>query len=184
MDAFIHLPIPPPWQVVRNASALADALVSKGYSLVSGGTDNHLVLVDVKKSHGIDGARVEKVLELASIATNKNTVPGDKSALVPGGVRLGTPALTTRGMDEQNMATVADMFDRGVKAAMEVRDIVSPTSKKVKDFRSHLDQDKEQYTSINSLRQDVEEFAHTFPVIGFTEESMRYSDTYKAPESN
>jgi glycine hydroxymethyltransferase len=161
---------------------LADALVNKGYSLVSGGTDNHLVLVDVKQSHGIDGARVEKVLELASIATNKNTVPGDKSALVPGGVRLGTPALTTRGMDEQDMATVADMFDRGVQCAVQVRDVVTPTSKKVKDFRAHLDKDPQQYASINSLRQDVEEFAHEFPVIGFTEESMRYQDTYKAPQ--
>lgn len=169
-------------QVLRNSSALADALVSKGYTLVSGGTDNHLVLVDVKQSHGIDGARVEKVLEMASIATNKNTVPGDKSAMVPGGVRLGTPALTTRGFEEKDMITVADMFDRGVKAAIQVRDIVTPTSKKVKDFRAHLDQDIEQYASINSLRQDVEEFAHDFPVIGFTEESMRYEDTYKAPQ--
>ena len=60
-----------------------------GYSLVSGGTDNHLVLVDLKKSRKIDGARVEAVLELANIALNKNTVPGDKSALTPSGVRIG-----------------------------------------------------------------------------------------------
>ena len=74
----------------------ADAMTSRGYSLVSGGTENHLLLVDLKPK-GIDGARVESVLEMANIALNKNTVPGDKSAFIPGGIRVGTPALTSRG---------------------------------------------------------------------------------------
>jgi glycine hydroxymethyltransferase len=64
--------------------------MDKGYTLVSGGTDNHLVLVDLKPQ-GVDGSRVERVLELAHIAANKNTVPGDVSAMVPGGVRMGEP---------------------------------------------------------------------------------------------
>jgi glycine hydroxymethyltransferase len=67
------------------------ALMEKGYTLVSGGTDNHLVLVDLKPQ-GVDGSRVERVLELAHIAANKNTVPGDVSAMVPGGVRMGEPS--------------------------------------------------------------------------------------------
>ena len=79
-----------------NSARFAKALQSRGYSLVGGGTENHLVLVDVKKSRGIDGARVERVLELANIAVNKNTVPGDTSALMPGGIRMGAPALTSR----------------------------------------------------------------------------------------
>ena len=75
---------------------MADVLLKQKYQLVGGGTDNHLVLVNLKKSRGLDGARVERVLELANIAANKNTVPGDVSAMTPGGIRMGTPALTTR----------------------------------------------------------------------------------------
>jgi glycine hydroxymethyltransferase len=70
--------------------------MGRGYHLVGGGTDNHLVLVDVKKSRGVDGARVERVLELVNISVNKNTVPGDTSAMMPGGIRMGAPAMTTR----------------------------------------------------------------------------------------
>lgn len=83
-------------QVLKNSKAFAKNLTSRGYHLVGGGTDNHLVLVDVKKSRGIDGARVERVLELINISVNKNTVPGDTSAMMPGGIRMGAPAMTTR----------------------------------------------------------------------------------------
>merc|ERR1712094_163224 len=76
----------------------------------------HLVLVDLKNSKKIDGARVEAVLEKANIALNKNTIPGDKSALSPGGVRMGAPALTSRGFDEADFETVVDLFDRGVRS--------------------------------------------------------------------
>ena len=76
-----------------------------GYNLVSGGTDNHLVLVDLKPC-GVDGARVEWVLDLAHITLNKNSVAGDTSALVPGGIRIGTPALTTRGFMEADFEQV------------------------------------------------------------------------------
>jgi len=88
-------------QVLSNSKHFADALIKRGYSLVGGGTENHLVLVNLKKStasagKGVDGAKVERVMELANLAANKNTVPGDVSALAPGGIRMGTPALTTR----------------------------------------------------------------------------------------
>merc|ERR1712182_174977 len=86
-----------------------------------GGTDNHLVLVDLKNSKKIDGARVEAVLEQANIALNKNTIPGDKSALSPGGVPMGAPALTSRGFDEADFETVVDLFDRGVQIALDVK---------------------------------------------------------------
>ena len=76
-----------------------------GYNLVSGGTDNHLVLVDLKPC-GVDGARVEWVLDEAHITLNKNSVAGDTSALVPGGIRIGTPALTTRGFMESDFELV------------------------------------------------------------------------------
>ena len=82
-----------------------------GYTLVSGGTDNHLVLVDLKPS-GVDGARAQSVLDLASITLNKNSVPGDKSAIIPGGVRIGSPALTTRGFKQDDFVKIADFLDR------------------------------------------------------------------------
>ena len=82
-----------------------------GYKLVSGGTDNHLVLVDLKPA-GIDGARVQGVLDLASITLNKNSVPGDTSAIVRGGIRIGTPGLTTRGFKAADFARVAEYIDR------------------------------------------------------------------------
>lgn len=81
---------------------MAEALLKKNYTLVSGGTDNHLVLLDLR-SKGLDGARMESVLELSNIYVNKNTVPGDKSALIPSGLRLGTPALTIRGLVEKDI---------------------------------------------------------------------------------
>jgi glycine hydroxymethyltransferase len=92
-------------QVLANASAFAAALQRGGFTLVSGGTDNHLVLVDLR-AQGMDGARVERVCELAGLSVNKNTVPGDKSALVPSGIRMGTPALSSRGLDEADFGVV------------------------------------------------------------------------------
>ena len=79
---------------------------------MEGGTDNHLMLVDLRPMK-TEGAMVEKVLEDASIAVNKNTCPGDKSALRPSGLRLGTPALTSRGLTELHMEKVADFVHRG-----------------------------------------------------------------------
>ncbi|KAJ1825849.1 Serine hydroxymethyltransferase, cytosolic, partial [Coemansia sp. RSA 2703] len=88
-------------QVLDNAQAFAKAFTQRDYTLVTGGTDTHLLLVNLLASKGIDGARVERVLEMAKIAANKNTVPGDRSAMVPGGLRMGTPAMTTRGLKEK-----------------------------------------------------------------------------------
>jgi glycine hydroxymethyltransferase len=94
-------------QVIDNAAALADGLKEQGFRLVSGGTDNHLMLVDVF-SKGITGKVAEKVLEQAGITVNKNTIPFDKNPpLVASGIRIGTPALTTRGMLEAEMKTIA-----------------------------------------------------------------------------
>lgn len=75
---------------------MATSLLAKDYQLVSGGTDNHLVLVDLKNK-GVDGSRLESVLEYCNIYINKNTVPGDSRPLFPTGMRLGSPAMTTRG---------------------------------------------------------------------------------------
>ncbi|MEW6733718.1 MAG: serine hydroxymethyltransferase [Acidobacteriota bacterium] len=97
-------------QVVKNATALANSLKTHGFRLVSGGTDNHLILVDVT-TKAITGKIAEKALENAGITVNKNTIPFDKNPpLVASGIRIGTPALTTRGMSEVEMQTIAGWF--------------------------------------------------------------------------
>jgi glycine/serine hydroxymethyltransferase len=97
-------------QVIANAQALGEGLAAHGFHLVSGGTDNHLLLVDLRPSHAdLTGKDAEAALEAAGITVNKNTVPGEtRSPFVTSGLRIGTPALTTRGMAEGQMAQVAD----------------------------------------------------------------------------
>lgn len=99
-------------QVMRNASALAESLLGKGYGIVSGGTDNHCFLVDLR-SKGITGKDAENALVAADITVNKNMVPyDDKSPFVTSGIRIGTPAVTTRGLKEEHMPVVARLIDR------------------------------------------------------------------------
>ena len=94
-------------QVVKNADTLANALIEEGFDIVSGGTDNHLMLVDLKK-YDLTGKEAEKVLDSVHITCNKNTVPNDpKSPFVTSGLRLGTPAVTTRGLKEDDMKVIA-----------------------------------------------------------------------------
>ncbi|XP_035244430.1 serine hydroxymethyltransferase, mitochondrial isoform X1 [Anguilla anguilla] len=149
-------------QVLRNAKAMADALLKRGYTLVSGGTDNHLVLVDLRPQ-GMDGARAERVLELVSVTANKNTCPGDKSALTPGGLRLGTPALTSRQFKEADFEKVVEFMDEGIKIALDVK----KKTGKLQDFKNFLLQDPETVGRLADLRQRVEAFARPFPMPGF-----------------
>jgi glycine hydroxymethyltransferase len=160
--------------VLANAKALADRLGQPresgglGYNIVSGGTDTHLVLVDLKDK-GLDGARVERVLELVGVASNKNTVPGDKSAMKPGGLRMGTPAMTTRGFQPEDFKRVADIVHRAVGITLDVdkaaredaekRERKSPGS--VKAFTEYL-KDGSEVTDIVQLRKEVEDWVGTF----------------------
>src|SRR5438046_2388550 len=98
-------------QVVKNAQALAAALVERGYAIVSGGTDTHLMLVDLR-SKQVTGKDAQELLDRAGITVNKNTIPGDpQKAFVTSGIRIGTPAVTTRGFTETEMLKVADFID-------------------------------------------------------------------------
>ena len=128
-------------QVVRNAQALGAGLAERGFQLVSGGTDNHLLLVDLRGSHeDLTGKDAERALEAAGITVNKNTVPGEtRSPFVTSGLRIGTPALTTRGMKEPEMEAVAGWIDRVLQA---------PT-------------DEER---LRSVRGEVEEMCADFPL--------------------
>ena len=104
-------------QVIKNSQALAKALVAKEYQIVSGGTDNHLVLIDLRNKN-ISGKKAEQALVMADITVNKNMVPyDDKSAFVTSGIRLGVPAITTRGMQEEHMQFVVNSIDRALMNA-------------------------------------------------------------------
>jgi glycine hydroxymethyltransferase len=98
-------------QIAMNAKALAASLERKGYRIVSGGTDNHLMLVDLR-SKGLNGKQAQEILDLAGITVNKNSIPFDTEPVVKGGgIRVGTPAVTTRGMKEEEMMEIADLMD-------------------------------------------------------------------------
>lgn len=112
---------------------------------------------------GIDGARAERVLELVSITANKNTCPGDKSALTPGGLRLGAPALTSRQFKEADFVQVVEFMDEGFKIALDVK----KKTGKLQDFKNFLLQDPETMARIADLRHRVEVFARPFPMPGF-----------------
>ena len=160
-------------QVLSNSARFAEALSQRGYELVSGGTSNHLVLFNLK-NRGIDGSRVERVMELSHIAANKNTVPGDVSALVPGGIRMGTPALTSRGFTEDDFEKVAEYFDHAVQLAVKAK--AATKGKKLVDFKNTLETNEEIKQEIANLKHEVEEFAKTFPTIGFEKSTMKYQD--------
>jgi len=128
-------------QIVKNARAFATALQSKGYRLVSGGTDNHLILVDLRpRSATLTGAEAEKALEAAGIISNKNGIPNDpRPPMQTSGVRLGTPATTTRGLKEADYTTVADFLDRAITA-------------------------KDDAAALAKIRGEVAEFCKKFPL--------------------
>ena len=99
-------------QIQLNAQAMAKAFVAKGYNIISGGTDNHLMLIDLRNKN-LTGKKAQETLDKAHITLNKNAVPfDDKSPFVTSGIRVGVPAITTRGMKEADMQTVVDLIDK------------------------------------------------------------------------
>ncbi|XP_004405196.1 PREDICTED: serine hydroxymethyltransferase, cytosolic isoform X2 [Odobenus rosmarus divergens] len=151
-------------QVVANCRVLAETLMELGYKVVTGGSDNHLILVDLR-SKGTDGGRAEKVLEACSIACNKNTCPGDKSALRPSGLRLGTPALTSRGLLEKEFQKVAQFIHRGIELTLQIQNDVGARAT-LKEFREKLAGDEKHQRAVRALREEVESFASLFPLPG------------------
>jgi glycine hydroxymethyltransferase len=127
-------------QIVSNAAALADALVKRGFQLVSGKTENHLILLDVMSSHGIDGKTFEEALDKIGLNLNANAIPHDTlPPFRPSGVRLGTPAITTRGLRKSDMDLVADWMERALTA-------------------------RDDAAALEELRREVREFAIRYPL--------------------
>ena len=137
-------------KIVENAKALAARLISDGFVLQGGGTENHLVLVDVKKSFKIDGKFFERALDMVGLTLNANALPNDKSAAFrPSGVRLGTPAITTRGMGEAEMIKIADWM----KEVAEIC-IKAGSEDKLEDFSDEL----------GKIHDEVKALALEFPL--------------------
>lgn len=149
-------------QVVSNARTMCKTLQDKGYNIVSGGTDNHLVLIDLRNK-GINGARGDYVLEEVGIAVNKNTCPGDKSALNPSGLRLGTPPLTSRNLKNDDIVKVIEFFDEAICIAQEAN---KNSGNLLKDFKATISTE-EYKNKLKSLKLRVEEYAVQFPLPGF-----------------
>mmetsp|Transcript_9147 Transcript_9147/g.16366 ORF Transcript_9147/g.16366 Transcript_9147/m.16366 type:complete len:476 (+) Transcript_9147:107-1534(+) len=163
-------------QVKANAKALADKLASLGYTIASGGTENHLVLWDLKPQ-GITGSKYEKACDAVCITLNKNCVPGDRSAVTPGGVRIGAPALTTRKMVEADFEQIAQFLHEVLQAALKIQEKSGP---KLKDFAAMLESDAE----LKAIRERVNKFATSFPMPGFDVKDMKYQDPSGPPASS
>ena len=154
-------------QVKANASALADQLkTAHGYTIATGGTVNHLVLWDLKPQL-LTGSKMQTVCDHCSITLNKNAVLGDKSALTPGGVRVGSPALTTRGLKEVHFREVADFLHRAVTIALKLQ---ATSGKLLKDFDIAVKASPE----VHQLQVDVQKFITQFPMPGFDTATMKY----------
>ena len=137
-------------QIVKNAKALASALSERGFILQGGGTENHLILLRVEEGFGVNGKFYEKALDMVGLTLNANALPGDKGgAFRPGGVRLGTPAITTRGMGLAEMEQIAEWMKRVVDICVEAGD-----EENLPEFEEQLEK----------IRAEVKEMAVQFPV--------------------
>lgn len=172
-------------QVQQNARALARCLQNHNYTIVTNGTDNHIVLWDVHNT-GLSGAKLEKALEWCEISANKNAIFGDTSALSPGGVRLGTPAMTTRGMNATDMMWVGNIIHEIVQLAQQVHvscqkinhhsyqvsavseeRLQDPAPKPAKLHQFIAEAQNEPYwSSFVKLREEVTRYVKKFPMPG------------------
>lgn len=146
-------------QVKKNAKVLAQQLIDYGYSISTNGTDNHIVLVNLRNKD-ITGSKVEKICERVHISVNKNSVFGDTSALNPGGIRLGTPPLTSRNFKDKEFENVALFLHECIELAIEIQ---KDSGKKMKDFIEYLEHEKYK-SKLDSLKERVITFSESFPL--------------------
>ncbi|KAI0475489.1 serine hydroxymethyltransferase [Xylariaceae sp. FL0804] len=148
-------------KVVANAKALEKKFKELGYKLVSDGTDSHMVLLDLRPQ-AVDGARLEAVLEQINIACNKNSIPGDRSALTPYGIRIGSPAMTSRGFGEKDFERVGDYIDLSIKLCKEIQAGLPKEANKLKDFKAKVASGEVE--KINETKKEISTWCQTFPL--------------------
>jgi len=144
--------------VAENAKVLCDEMQKKGYPIVGNGTSNHLSIVNVKEK-GIDGARVDYFCSKVNISINKNVIPGGQNAVVPGGVRLGSPAMTTRGCTKKDFVEIANYLDRAIQMSMEFK----KDKQKLENYKQSVDEAIKSNDKVKSFKREVEEFSSKFP---------------------
>lgn len=151
-------------QIVRNAKALAEGLMKRGIKLVTQGTDNHMILIDLKPYGKGKGIFVQEALDLANIIVNKNTLPADPSSpFYPSGIRLGTPAITTRGLQEKEMETLAEWISKvivPVAPKYRLPEDKAAIKRYLTDFRQELAHD----TVITNIKKEVLALCAKFPL--------------------
>ena len=152
-------------QIVKNAKVLAEELMKKGIKLVSDGTDNHMILIDLTPYGKGIGVFLQEALDMAGITVNKNTIPQDPfSPYFPSGVRLGTPAITTRGMQEEEMKIIANWITQVVN---EIKTYKLPESKEERrEYRKKFREEMAKNEAILKIKQQVLEFSKKFPIPG------------------
>ena len=141
-------------QVKKNAKVMAEEFIKKGYKVCTNGTDNHLILIDLNPLN-ITGSKIEKICEYVDISINKNSVAGDKSALSPCGIRIGTPALTTRGFKENDFIKVVEFIDNVIQIAL---DIQIQSGAKLVDFVNMMESNSE----LLNIKKNINDFANCF----------------------
>jgi len=150
-------------QIVKNAKALAKELMKKGVKLVSNGTDNHMILIDLTPEGPGRGIFLQEALDMAGITVNKNTIPADPSSpFYPSGVRLGTPAITTRGMKEKEMEVIADWIAQVVNLIKiyKLPETKEEKAKYLKEFREYIANNE----TIKKIKKEILEFGKKFPI--------------------
>ncbi|KAL6938024.1 glycine hydroxymethyltransferase shm1 [Hanseniaspora osmophila] len=152
-------------QIVSNAKVLAQKLIDLGFKLVSEGTDNHLILIDLS-NFGIDGARLETLLEIINISANKNTIPTDKSALFPSGLRIGTPAMTTRQFGPAEFEKVAEFLSKAVKLSIALKSREETSTNTAKAHLAAFKKLCSENEEVKQLAKEVADFAGQYPVPG------------------
>lgn len=141
-------------QVKKNCQTMVNELLKKNYKLCTNGSDNHLILIDLRDKK-ITGSKIEKICDFVDISINKNAVPGDKSALTPGGIRIGTPALTSRGLKENDFIKVTEYLDQVIKIGIEIQAI---SGNKLQDFINELSRNED----LIQLKKEINEFSEKF----------------------
>ena len=140
--------------VLDNSKVLASHMIEKGYTLSTGGTENHLMLIDLRDKK-ITGSKVEYILEKVNISVNKNAIVGDKSALSPGGIRIGLCAMTTRGVERNDCQKIAEFIDRAITIGLSLQE----GSPKLIDFKNKVHEELSKNDSLlQKLKDDVIQF--------------------------
>jgi glycine hydroxymethyltransferase len=147
-------------QIVKNCQALAEGLKNKGLKLVTGGTDNHLLLVDLTPFGPSKGLYAQEALDEAGITVNKNTIPNDPSPFYPSGIRCGTPALTTRGMKESEMKQIAEMMSRVIYEIKDYEFVKDKKDELLTKFKKEIKKNQ----VIAQVRKEVSELCENFPL--------------------